>query len=59
MTVFLTVYSERVEIRLPSNPAKGVSADAVETVEEGETWNGYTYEQLQELGSGEHKIQID
>lgn len=59
MIVYIELESDQLILRLPSPANFPGQIDVQIPVKQGETWNGYTYEQLRELGSGEHKIQID
>lgn len=56
MTIFLILKEDQITLRLPSPAGMKIKVDYIVDIREGETWSGYTYEELRALGDGGHTV---
>lgn len=56
-TVFLYVDKDEVEVMARMVSDDGLVGDLREVVKPGETFWGWTYQELRDLGTGEHDIE--
>ena len=56
MIIHITQDGDVLEIRLQSPP--GMNADYREQVEPGGEWEGIPYEELHQLGTGQHDVDV-
>lgn len=56
MKVYLSVAHDLILVQVPfTNPA-GDLGGIDEEIRPGETWEGHTFQQLHDLGDGEHEL---